>query len=84
MPAKVTVFTTNHCPSCQSLKKWLEERQVTYETVNLEEHPERQTEIFKKTGALTVPITLIVDKLGQEQVVVGNQYDRLKRFLGLS
>ena len=78
---KVTVFTTSYCPSCQTLKKWLTDQKIDYETVNLEENPERQEEVLQKSGSLTVPVTLISDTKGNEQVVVGPKYDQIRSIL---
>ena len=81
---KVTVFSTTYCPSCQTLKKWLEERQIVYEAVNVEEEPERQEELVAKSGGFFVPVTLIKHADGREEVVQGTQYAQIKAALGLA
>lgn len=66
----ITVFTTNTCAYCKLVKKWFDNKGIKYSTVNLDEHPERQQEIYEKSGALTVPVTLIND--GEtESVIIG-------------
>ena len=81
MAAKITVFTTNRCPSCQTLKKWLDGQNIDYQVVNLEEEPDRQDEVLQKSGSLTVPVTSIVDSEGNEQVIVGPNYDQIKSII---
>ena len=81
---KTTVFTTNYCASCQTLKRWLDEQQVSYQTVNLDNQPGRQAEILKKTGQLQVPVVTILQPDGDETVVVGNQFSQIRRALGLA
>ena len=81
---KVTVFSTTYCPSCQTLKKWMEEQKITYEAVNVEEKPDRQAELIAKSGGFFVPVTLIAHADGREEVVQGTQYAKIKTALGLA
>lgn len=81
---ETTVFTTTYCASCQTLKRWLDERGVGYRTINLDDEPSRQAEILKKTGQLQVPVVTIVQPDGDETVVVGNQFSQIRRALGLA
>lgn len=53
----MTVYTTNTCAYCVMVKKYLDNKQVQYEVVNLDDNPEKRQELFEKTGAMTVPIT---------------------------
>ena len=41
------------------VKKYLDGKGIKYNVVNLDEQPEKQKEIYEKSGALTVPVTLI-------------------------
>ena len=74
---KVTVYTTNTCSYCAMVKKWLDSKGIAYNTVNLDDNPEMQKEIYAKSGALTVPVTLIENENGQEDVVIGFNLPRL-------
>ena len=80
---QVTVFSTTYCPSCQTLKKWLEQQQIEYQAVNVEEEPGRQAELIAKSGGFLVPVTLIAHGDGREVVVLGTQYAKIKSALGL-
>jgi glutaredoxin 3 len=71
MPKKVTIFTTNTCAYCQMVKKYLTSKSVEYEVVNLDEHPERQAEAQRISGALTVPVTAITHQDDTQEVVIG-------------
>lgn len=77
---KITVFTTSTCAYCSMVKKWLDSKKVAYQTVNLDNEPDRQKEIYEKSGALTVPVTL-VEKDGNESVVIGYNLPRLSTLL---
>jgi len=59
------------------VKKWLDGKNVKYEIVDLDNNPEMQQMIYKKSGALTVPVTLIEDEDGMESVVVGFNLPKL-------
>ncbi len=74
---KITVFTTNTCAYCSMVKKWLDSKGVAYSVVNLDEQPEMQKQVFEKSGALTVPVTLIEKEDNTEEVVIGFNLSRL-------
>ncbi len=74
---KITVYTTNTCQYCNMVKKWLDNKGLSYNTVNLDEQPEKQKEVYEKSGALTVPVTLIEKEDSHEEVVVGFNLPRL-------
>lgn len=77
MPKNITIFTTNTCAYCGMVKKYLDTKGVQYETVNLDEHPERQKEAFEKSGSLTVPVTVVTKQDETEEVVVGYNLSKL-------
>lgn len=77
MAKKITVFTTTTCTYCVMVKKWLDIKGLKYDVVNLDEQPERQKEIYAKSGALTVPVTLIEKEDSSEEVVIGYNIPRL-------
>lgn len=80
---QLTVFTTTYCASCQTLKRWLDDQQIGYQTVNLDDDPDRQAEILQKTGQLQVPVVIINQADGNEVAIVGNQFGRIRQALGL-
>ena len=80
---QVTVFTTTYCPSCHTLKQWLQKQGVDYQTVNVEKEPERQAELAAKSGGFFVPVTLITHSDGREEVIQGTQYAKIKSALGI-
>lgn len=77
MSKKVTIFTTNTCAYCAMVKKYLDGKGVSYNVINLDEQPEKQAEVYAKSGALTVPVTLIEKEDSSEEVVVGFNLPRL-------
>ena len=77
MSKKITVFTTSTCAYCPMVKKFLDTKGIQYDVVNLDEQPEKQKEIYQKSGALTVPVTLVEKEDSTEEVVVGFNLPRL-------
>lgn len=77
MPKNITIYTTNTCSYCPMIKQYLQSKGLSYEEVNLEEHPELQAQVFEKSGALTVPVTIITKQDDTEDVVIGYNLSRL-------
>jgi glutaredoxin 3 len=50
----ITVYTKNACPFCDRAKALLESRGVTFESINIEEHPEAR-EFLVDGGHRSVP-----------------------------
>ncbi|HWI08228.1 MAG TPA: glutaredoxin [Solirubrobacteraceae bacterium] len=55
MPSRVVVFTTDSCTYCDHAKSLLGKRGVTFEEVNLSDHPELQVELAEVTGLESFP-----------------------------
>ncbi len=77
MAKNITIFTTNTCAYCVMVKKWLAVKGMSYEEVNLDEHPERQKEAFELSGQLAVPVTVITKDDDTKEVIVGYNLAKL-------
>ncbi|HXY18194.1 MAG TPA: glutaredoxin family protein [Candidatus Nitrosopolaris sp.] len=77
MTKNITIFTTNTCSYCGMVKRYLDMKGMSYDVVNLDEHPERQAEVYDMSGALTVPITVVTKHDDSKEVVVGYNLSRL-------
>jgi glutaredoxin 3 len=77
MAKDITIFTTNTCAYCVMVKKWLVAKGHTYQEVNLDQHPERQQEAFKLSGALTTPVTVVTKADDSREVIVGYNLAKL-------
>jgi glutaredoxin len=53
------------------VKEWLTKKGLEYEEVVLDKDPTRQQEVLQKSGTMSVPITIIEQENGMEQVVIG-------------
>lgn len=77
MPKNITIFTTNTCSYCVMVKRYLTTKGLTYEEVNLDEHPQRQQEVLAMSGAMTVPVTVVTKQDDSREVVVGYNLAKL-------
>ncbi len=77
MPKNITIFTTNTCAYCVMVKKYLGSKSISYDEVNLDEHPERQKEAYELSGQLAVPVTVITKEDDSKEVVVGYNLAKL-------
>lgn len=71
MPKHIAIYTTNTCSYCVMVKRWLQSKQLTYEEINLDEHPERRQEAKDISGATTVPVTVVTKGDDSKEVVTG-------------
>ena len=60
----VKMFTTTWCGYCKGTKRYLESKGITYEEIDIEQHPEYGEAIEQETGGYrTVPTLEIGGKL---------------------
>jgi glutaredoxin len=50
---------------------------MTYDEVNLDDHPHRQAEALALSGALTVPVTVVTKHDDSQDVIVGYNLAKL-------
>jgi glutaredoxin 3 len=74
----VTVYTTQTCPHCRSVKRYLAERRIPFHEVDVSRSEEAMRRLQRKSGQTGVPV---IDVNGQ--IVVGFNRSRLDRALGL-
>lgn len=51
----VVVYATRFCPYCVGARRFLEEREIPYEEIAVDEQPERRVEMRQRGGGHTVP-----------------------------
>ncbi len=61
--AKVVIYSKSYCPFCKKVKALFDSKGVSYEEIDIQEHPERRDEMIEKSnGATTVPEVFINDQ----------------------
>jgi glutaredoxin-like YruB-family protein len=78
MASSIKVYSTTTCAFCSLLKKFLTDRGVQYEEIDLSVHPEKVNELVEISGQLGVPVTVI-----DGQVIIGFDRGRLEAALAL-
>jgi glutaredoxin 3 len=74
MAKTISIYTTNTCVYCAQVKKFLENKGLTYQLINLDDNPERTNELLELTGQLAVPVTVVADEADEnapKDVTVG-------------
>lgn len=67
----IKVYTTPTCVYCHALMEWLDELGQEYEEINAENLPDIKS----------VPLTILVDKAGNETKVQGFNRPKIKKLL---
>ena len=57
----VKIYSTNWCPYCANTKRFLDERDIEYEEINIEAEGMSREDIEKITGGRTVP-QIVIDE----------------------
>ena len=58
----VKIYSTSWCPSCVSAKRFLEDNNIEFEEINIEEIGMSREQLFEITGGMSVPQIIINDK----------------------
>ncbi len=75
--AKIIMYTTPTCVYCQMAKKFLKEKGVEYEEIDVSD-PIKAEEMVKKSGQMGVPV---IDIDGE--IIVGFDKARISKLLGI-
>jgi glutaredoxin 3 len=58
----ILIYTRDYCPYCQKAKALLDRKGASYTEIDLEKHPEKQSEMITKAGRTSVPQIFIDGK----------------------
>lgn len=53
----ITVYTTQTCSKCPTLKMWLKNKGIVYQEKDLTDDNSEQQRIIEATSSMTVPVT---------------------------
>lgn len=54
-PNRILMYATSWCPYCQGAKRLLSGKGKEWEEIDLDQHPERRSEMIERSGRRTVP-----------------------------
>lgn len=75
----VKIYSTPTCPYCQQLKSFLDEKNISYENMNVAEDAAARDEMVQKSGQLGVPVSDI-----DGQIIIGFDKEKISELLGIS
>ncbi len=74
----VKVYTTESCPFCVTLKDFLKNNNIEFESFNVAEDLEARKEMIEKSGQMGVPVMDI-----DGQIVIGFDKRKIVELLGI-
>lgn len=80
----VKLYTTNWCAFCKAEKKFLTDKGVKFEDVNVEEDEQAAHEMVHLSGQMGVPFTVITKDDGSRVGIIGFDQPRLTQELSLT
>lgn len=81
---QITMYSTHTCGFCKMEKAWLTEKGVAFTDVDVSSDRTKQDEMVTKSGQMGVPVSIVTDEQGKEDVIVGFNHAKLADILGLA
>lgn len=81
---KVKIYSTSTCPYCKMEKEYLKSKNIEFEDVLLDQHPEEVQTSVDTCGSMGVPCTHITKDDGTEVNIMGFDKPKIDEALGLS
>jgi glutaredoxin len=73
---KITIYSTEHCPYCVMLKRWLDEKSIKYTNFNVDQNPVAAQNMVRLSGQMGVPFSTVEYGDNKIEKVLG--FDRAK------
>lgn len=80
---KVKVYSTTTCPYCKMLRAYLAEKNIPFEDVLIDEHPDQMQTFVDTCGSMGVPCTHITKDDGTDVKILGFDKEKIDQALGL-
>lgn len=78
------MYTTRTCPFCKMQKDYLNSKNVQFEEILVDEHPDVAQKMIEISGQMGVPFTVIEKNDGQRENILGFDQKRIDLALGIS
>lgn len=79
----ITIYSTKTCPYCKMEKDYLDSKGVKYTNIFVDEDEKKAEEMIKFSGQMGVPVTVVADEAGKQNIIVGFDRPKLNALLGL-
>lgn len=63
----VNVYSKDNCPQCKMVKRWLNDKSITYTESNITTNP-KEGEYLKSLGFISLPITHVKTDTEEEYI----------------
>ncbi len=80
----IIIYSTSTCPYCKMEKAFLTEKGIAFSDVDVSADRAKQDEMIQKSGQMGVPVTVVADEHGKEDVVIGFDRARLLQLVGIT
>lgn len=84
MVKNIKVYTRTTCAPCKMLKSYLTFKGLDYSEVNVDESQSAMEEAYKLTGVSMVPVTVVENEDGSEEVISGYNLSKLASLVNIS
>lgn len=74
----VKIYSTDWCPECVKLKKYLDMKGIEYKTINVADKQEDREEVIKVSNQKTVPVLE-----SEGNIIVGFKKAEIDKLFGL-
>ena len=85
--ARVEIYSTMFCPYCARAKSLLARKGVTFENIDVIEHPDRRDEMLKRAGGRTSVPQIFIDGKhvgGSDELASLDRAGKLDALLGVA
>lgn len=72
----IKVYSSDNCGYCTRLKNYLDSKNISYETVDVDESEDNAYELIRLTNQSSIPVTLI-----DEQTIIGFDREKIDKAL---
>ncbi len=82
----ITVYSSNNCPYCVRAKKLLESKGLSFEEINVMQHPEKREEMLARSGGRTSVPQIFIAKHhvgGSDELLALDKAGGLEKLLKL-
>ncbi len=76
---KIRVYSTPTCTYCVILKKYLGEKNIDYEEVDVSQNEEEQKRMVEKTGQMSVPVI----EIDEDRFIIGFDREEIEKALNI-
>ena len=85
MNKEIIVYTAPWCRDCHVAKRWLNQNNISYREINIDETPGAAEEVIRRTGKRAIPQFVINGAWVQPYIPgKGFKYDEMSELFGIS